>query len=322
MVQANFTYDAPSDPAGLPVSVSVFADRPYLRDQIAEDLRGAGFRIGTCGDIGALLEGQLAVLGDVVLLDCPQVDAEGMAALCRLDKRVARSGSQLIVSTSLDALDEVFGCFDQSAPQILVNCTRGERVVAIGRILARTAPGRVREMSEDDRVALLHLSQQVEAIARQIDSLSDRGAGLRSLADRRDEFRGEDTETQRPVGMRSARPPLPDACLLRRLIRQRQARAQFFDAELFADPAWDMLLDLTAAYCEHQRVSVTSLCIASGVPPTTALRWIKQMIESGLFDRVEDAQDRRRAFISLSDRAVDGMARYFAEIGEPVAIAA
>jgi DNA-binding MarR family transcriptional regulator len=91
-------------------------------------------------------------------------------------------------------------------------------------------------------------------------------------------------------------------------------RAKYFDAELFADPAWDMLLDLTAARVEHTRVSVTSLCIASGVPPTTALRWIGQMAEAGLLARVEDETDRRRAFIVLTDKAVDAMARYFAEL--------
>lgn len=76
-----------------------------------------------------------------------------------------------------------------------------------------------------------------------------------------------------------------------------------------------MLLDLTAARAEHLRVSVTSLCIASGVPATTALRWIGQMVEAGLFERVEDKTDRRRAFIALTDRAADRMARYFAELG-------
>ena len=119
--------------------------------------------------------------------------------------------------------------------------------------------------------------------------------------------------------VRAARPPLPDPRLVRRIIRQRQLRARFFDGELFADPAWDMMLDLTAARVEHQRVSVTSLCIASGVPPTTALRWIGQMVDVGLFERVEDESDRRRAFIQLSDRAADGMARYFAELGRSAA---
>ena len=114
---------------------------------------------------------------------------------------------------------------------------------------------------------------------------------------------------------RQSRPALPSATLVRKIITARKLRARFLDAELFADPAWDMLLDLTAARVEHQRVSVTSLCIASGVPPTTALRWIGQMTEAGLFERVEDDCDRRRAFIRLSDKAADGMARYFAELG-------
>lgn len=80
-----------------------------------------------------------------------------------------------------------------------------------------------------------------------------------------------------------------------------------------------MLLDLAAARAEHKRVSVTSLCIASGVPPTTALRWISQMTGAGLFCRAEDVTDRRRAFIALSDVAAEGMARYFEEAGaEPL----
>src|SRR3546814_486265 len=93
-------------------------------------------------------------------------------------------------------------------------------------------------------------------------------------------------------------------------------RTRFFDGALFADPAWDMLLDLTVARAEHARVSVTSLCIASGVPPTTALRWIGQMTEAGLLERVQDESDRRRAFITLSDRAAGAIARYFEEIRE------
>ncbi len=108
---------------------------------------------------------------------------------------------------------------------------------------------------------------------------------------------------------------MPDPRLIRRIIRQRQLRKRFFDADLFADPAWDMLLDLTAARAEHIRVSVTSLCIASAVPPTTALRWIGQLTDAGLFQRVEDEADRRRVFIALTDSAADAMARYFAELG-------
>jgi DNA-binding MarR family transcriptional regulator len=114
---------------------------------------------------------------------------------------------------------------------------------------------------------------------------------------------------------RISRPPLPDPRLLRQIIRQRQMRSQFFGSDLFADPAWGILLDLAAARAEHHRVSVTSLCIASGVPTTTGLRWITQLTEGGWLQRIEDDTDRRRAFIALTDRAADAMARLFAELG-------
>ena len=43
-----------------------------------------------------------------------------------------------------------------------------------------------------------------------------------------------------------------------------------------------VLLDLFAAELEGNRVSVSSLCIAAGVAPTTALRWIARMTDMGL----------------------------------------
>lgn len=116
------------------------------------------------------------------------------------------------------------------------------------------------------------------------------------------------------LSTRRTRLPLPDPRLVRQTIRKRELRSRFFDADLFADPAWDMLLDLAAARAEHQRVSVTSLCIASGVPSTTALRWISQMVDTGLLERTECDVDRRRAFITLSNKAADAMARYFATL--------
>lgn len=115
---------------------------------------------------------------------------------------------------------------------------------------------------------------------------------------------------------RPDRPALPDPRLVRMIVRQRQQRARYFDGNLFADPAWDMLLDLAAARAEHRRVSVTSLSIASGVPPTTALRWIGLLIDAGLFERIEDNVDRRRTFIVLTDRGADAIARYFEELGD------
>ncbi len=101
-----------------------------------------------------------------------------------------------------------------------------------------------------------------------------------------------------------------DAALVRRMIRARRLRDGFFGRALFEEPAWDMLLDLYAAHLENTRVSVSSLCIAAAVAPTTALRWIGKMSEAGLFARQPDPNDRRRAFMVLTDRALEGMRGY------------
>ena len=326
MPQANFAYSAPvrdiaKDVGGLPVALSIFADRVHLRDQMRDDAEAAGFRIAEAAGVAGLLEGEARPLGEVVLLDCPLIGGAALAALVRLDERVANAGAHLVVSTSVAALDDVFACLDQSNPQILVDPSRAERVVALGRVLGRISGARVRELDEADRLMLLRLTEQVAQIAERLDRLAgqvrseppaDEGSAFRFEAPKRT-FSGEE-ESGKPL-VRSVRPPLPDPRLVRRIIRQRQLRARFFDGDLFADPAWDILLDLTAARAEHRRVSVTSLCIAAGVPPTTALRWITQMVETGLLVRIEDEIDRRRAFIALSDKAADAMARYFAELG-------
>ncbi len=322
MGQPNFVYDrAANDSAPMPLLLAVYADRPHVRAQMREDAEAAGFRIGEVAGIAALLEGEARPLGEVVLLDCPQVDAASLAALARLDMRVAHAGAQLVVSTTVGALDDVFGCLDQSGAQILVDPSRAERVLALGRVLARVPNLRVRELSDEDRLALLRLTEQVSQIAARLDRLSppadgaDEGASAFRFESPRPAFAGASEADGSERLVRAARPALPDPRLVRRIIRQRQLRARFFDGDLFADPAWDMLLDLTAARAEHARVSVTSLCIASGVPPTTALRWIGQMTEAGLLERVEDETDRRRAFITLTDKASEAMARYFAELG-------
>ena len=194
---------------------------------------------------------------------------------------------------------------------------------AFGEALARLAGARVRDLSAEDRVAVMRLVERVSLLAEKLDGLmaSDDvprdgsaafafGTGQEATGNLREHRqRGREADAPSPV------PGLPDPRRIRALIRKRQARARFFEAELFADPAWDILLDLTAARAEGRRVSVTSLCIASGVPPTTALRWIAQMTRQGLLRREEDLVDRRRAFIALSGSAVEAMARYFDATG-------
>lgn len=308
----DFTYGCADDGAGLPARVAIFGEDVGLRRQTAADLGGAGFRSIDGGSLAALIEGPIALLGDVVVVDCAVagaggLDAKTLAGLARLDMRVARSGAKLVVATNLEGLDDVFAVLDQSEPQILVSPSRAERVIAVGRVMGEAGAARLREMGEEDRVALLRLSQQVEAIAHSLDRM----------------HHASPTEVTAPnAGRAASAAPLPDPRAVRQVIANRRARERFFDASLFGDPAWDMLLDLTAAHGEGARVSVTSLCIAAAVPATTALRWLTQMVESGIFERVPDPADRRRAFIGLSDTALAAMSGYFASLRAPMLQAA
>lgn len=112
-----------------------------------------------------------------------------------------------------------------------------------------------------------------------------------------------------PVGFPEGR-----AAFARDLMRQRDRRSAHLPAVLFAEPAWDMLLDLYAAHYESAPVSVSSLCIASNVPSTTALRAIQTMSDEGCLIRQRDPSDGRRIFIALSDTARASLDAYFDEL--------
>jgi hypothetical protein len=91
------------------------------------------------------------------------------------------------------------------------------------------------------------------------------------------------------------------ATIARHILKFRRTRDIVFGEGLFADPAWDMLLDLFVSAYDRRQVSVSSLCIAAAAPATTALRWITTLEQDGLIRRAADPRDGRRVHISLTD---------------------
>ena len=114
--------------------------------------------------------------------------------------------------------------------------------------------------------------------------------------------------------------PNISADTVRSVISARRARTRYFAADLFADPSWDILLDLFAAELSQTRVSVSSACIAANVPATTALRWIRRLVEEGLIIRHNDPFDGRRVFLELASETSLALRQYFAQIGRPLTI--
>lgn len=95
--------------------------------------------------------------------------------------------------------------------------------------------------------------------------------------------------------------------------KERRRRKLFFANGDFAEPYWDILLDLFVHKIDGRLCNMTSCQIASCVPNTTALRWIRSMIKSGLIIHEDCPHDARVTYVSLSEDSFIQLARYFLE---------
>ncbi|MFN2474137.1 MAG: MarR family transcriptional regulator [Sphingomicrobium sp.] len=230
------------------------------------------------------------------------------ALLERVDRDADAGAYAAIVSTELALLDPVAARLTSSRVELLVGGAPSERVAALG-LACSLPPGgkRLSDVAADNGAARLRqLSEDVGRIAATLARLSA----------------GPDAPAALPAERSvSAGAPTPEVTReeVRAVIRRRRLRARFFPEDLFADPAWDMLLDLTQAEIAQIRVPVSSLCIAAAVPATTALRWIKTLTDNGVFVRRPDPHDGRRVFVEMAPNTSSAMRRYFAEVGRMAA---
>jgi len=121
-----------------------------------------------------------------------------------------------------------------------------------------------------------------------------------------------ETEDQ-DIGTQDLEPVDPEFVMS--IIRARRLRGHFFEEDLFADPAWDMMLELLHAELLHRRVAISSLCAAAAVPATTALRWLNNLVEKDVCIRRADPLDGRRVYVELTPAASQGMRQYIVRLG-------
>ncbi len=93
--------------------------------------------------------------------------------------------------------------------------------------------------------------------------------------------------------------------------KRRIRRSAFLLPDIFGEPGWDMLLDLAAAQLDGRVISVTSACLSSGVPQSTALRWLVMLEAEGLVERHPDETDGRRTVVRPTAKALNGLKDYF-----------
>ena len=97
------------------------------------------------------------------------------------------------------------------------------------------------------------------------------------------------------------------------LLSSRRRRDFALPALEFGEPAWDILLELYLQHAEGRRISISNLCDASAVPESTALRWIRTMVDVGQLVREPDTADRRRVFVSLVPDLLEAIEAYLNE---------
>jgi DNA-binding MarR family transcriptional regulator len=282
----------------------LFGNDPQSMIRTGAFLQSAGVRLAgeaSVSDAVERLDRQVAV--GLVWLEC--ADPAGIPSDALLERlaRLAETGEAAVVASAPPSMiDLLFARLDHSAAQILIDPDDVQRAGALSLALTGAGKsGRVSDVGRDNAVRLRQLSDEMGRIASTLARLSST------------------PEESAPSALRLVEPTgdvLPlSVDTVRAVIRARRLRSRFFAEELFADPAWDMLLDLLQAEIAQHRVPVSSLCIAAAVPATTALRWIKSMTDAGLFVRRADPHDGRRVFVELAPGTSEAMRRYFAELG-------
>ena len=262
-----------------------------------------GLRVAEVVDLAAAPERlrRQAAASAVWLELGPEADALPDELVEGINRDAADERHPVLVSACAKSLDPLAAQLDPSV-ELLIDADASERVSALALMLtAKDQPVGLHDVASDQTNARLRqLSDEVSRIASTLARLS---AGPGHVAPRA------------PV-VTHAEAPEVSAEAIRSLIRARRLRANYFSEELFADPAWDMLLDLLHAEILHLRVPVSSLCIAAAVPATTALRWLKTMVSEGIFIRRADPHDGRRVFVELAPETSEALRRYFAEVGQ------
>ena len=141
MADTDFAYASTGDVIGSPFNAAILADDADLRAEWCEESSLVGISLCYFGRLSGFHPDLLPCPVSLVFVRCHSDDPDAIFALAQLDRWAAKTGTELIVESSVLALDAVFFNLDESQSQILVDPTQGERLVALGRVMSgRAAP--------------------------------------------------------------------------------------------------------------------------------------------------------------------------------------
>lgn len=220
----------------------------------------------------------------VAIVDYNMPEGDGITLIHALSRQAQEQGRPLnfIMATGYATKDVAIGAMRAAVTDILEKpINQIDLRAALQRIkgLRPSAPGREKLL---DKIS--DLSSELQRLAQLMDTPEPAPARVPAV--------GPDGEVDQ-VRLNA---------FIRDLLRREAKRRQIGGGELFGDPTWAMLLDLLLAKFEDRRISVSSACIASGAPMSTALRLVRRLVGEEVLVRLPDEHDRRRHFLVINPR--------------------
>lgn len=245
----------------------------------------------------------------IAIVDYNMPGQDGIALIHTLGQSAEARGLRLqfIMATGYASKDVAIDAMRASAVDFLEK--------PIGQSDLRQALQRIKGLRQtpDARESLLGKMSSLSSELQRLAMLMDDPAV-------QPKFRAGDLDAEPEAVVRaplSEVPAIPEAGQLtdyiRELLRKEMKRREIGGGELFGDPAWEMLLDLLLAKIEGRRVSVSSACIASGAPMSTALRLVRRLVGENVLCRLPDEHDRRRHFLVINPKFEGPLLDYLTE---------
>ena len=203
----------------------------------------------------------------------------------------------LPVMGGLDLLEEVTCRFALRRPI--------EMIVATGDGSLESAVKAMRLRASDFLTKPVSTADLSAALRRASRSIADHSLRPKSPGEEQPQPIEADTRTNRADQTAPTDEEL--LAVLRTLKRTSDQRLEFFDQTIFGDPCWDILLELTAARIQGQPVPVSSACNATHLPFSTALRYVRRLVDLGMIKRWPDPNDRRRDLLDVEDVPFESM---------------
>ena len=216
--------------------ILIAGDSQAALDRASQTIAACGLRIADAVGLEQAPERiELQASASALWIELEQDSGASMDRLLDHVNRDAGHGRyRAIVAVPGALLDMVAARLPESGVELLVDATEADRTAALAVALTDAGrPDRLSDIASDQNATRLRqLSDEVSRIASTLARLSSGPA---------------------PVAHPTELPPVAgdvpqvSADAVRSVIRARRLRPRYFDEGMFADPAWDMLLDLLQA---------------------------------------------------------------------------